>query len=164
MLEFPRWKYWLVAGVMLLALLLALPNVFGEQDALQVARKNGDALTTATAAPILELLKKHNIKTAGSYIDTGRLMIRFNELVEQLKARDAVNEELGADYRSALSKAPRTPVSLQWRGIKPMPLGLDLRGGLYLLYQIDTSQTVGQLLSTYEQSFRRTLNEEKINF
>jgi preprotein translocase subunit SecD len=91
-------------------------------------------------------------------------MIRFDQSVEQLKARDAVNDELDADYRSALAKAPRTPAWLQLLGVKPMPLGLDLRGGLYLLYQIDTSQTVGQLLSTYEQSFRRTLNEEKIGF
>jgi preprotein translocase subunit SecD len=164
MLEYPRWKYWLVASVLALALLLALPNVFGEQDALQVARKSGDAITANTQSPVMDVLKKHNVVSESSYIDNGRLMIRFAQSAEQLKARDAVNEDLSAEYRSALSKAPNTPAWLRWIGVKPMSLGLDLRGGLYLLYQIDTSQTVSQLLSTYEQSFRRTLNEDNINF
>jgi preprotein translocase subunit SecD len=164
MLEYARWKYWLVSGVLILALLLALPNLFGDQDALQVTRKNGDAMTASTQDVVLAALAKRNIVTDGSYVDSGRLMIRFAQLPEQLKARDAVNEDLATDYRSALTKAPKTPIWLRRLGFKPMSLGLDLRGGLYLLYQIDVAEPVKQLLSSYEQGFRRTLNDNKVSF
>jgi preprotein translocase subunit SecD len=164
MLEYARWKYWLVGIVLVVALILALPNVFGEQDALQVSTQNGEPITAANDKPVTDVLARHGIRYDGSYIESGRLTVRFNDRGEQLKARDAVNEELSASYRSALAKSPNTPAFLRALGLKPLSLGLDLRGGLYLLYEVDLSETVAQLLSGYEQSFRHTLNDDKIGF
>src|SRR5215470_5981609 len=105
MLEYARWKYALVGVVLLLALILALPNVFGDDPALQVARKD-HAPVTAEATPAVEgFLKERGISFEKGYIDSGRLMIRFPNVPEQLKARDAVNEHFKNDYVTALSFA-----------------------------------------------------------
>jgi preprotein translocase subunit SecD len=164
MLEFPRWKYALVVIVLLVGLLFALPNVFGDQNALQVERKDRVAMDDAARQTVADVLKTHGVNNDGMYFDSGRLMIRFNAVADQLKARDAVNEALSAQYRSALTTAPNTPVWMRSMGLRPMSLGLDLRGGLYLLYQVDVNSTVAQLLSGHEQSFRRTLNEARLAF
>ncbi|MFT3904743.1 MAG: protein translocase subunit SecD [Steroidobacteraceae bacterium] len=164
MLEFPRWKYLLVLGVTLLGLLFALPNFLGEDPALQVVRKNRVAMDGYASQSITDALKQKGVAVAGSFIDQGRLVLRFAAVTEQLKARDLVNEEFATDYSSALSNAPRGPDWLRSVGLRPMPLGLDLRGGLYLLYQVDVNGAVSQLLESYEQGFRRTLGNEKLDF
>ncbi|MFO1410476.1 MAG: protein translocase subunit SecD, partial [Steroidobacteraceae bacterium] len=110
------------------------------------------------------LLRERAVTAAGAYIDAGRLILPFRAVPEQLKARDAVNEALGADYLSALTNAPRAPAVLRALGLRPMPLGLDLRGGLYLLYQVDVNGAVSQLLESYEQGFRRTLVAANLKF
>jgi len=164
MLEFARWKYALVAIVIALAFLFALPNVFGEDAALQVARKDRAAIDPAAQGTVESFLKERNASFVRSYIDNGRLMLRFADVPSQLRARDAVNESLGQQYVTALSFAPRTPDWLRGIGLRPMPLGLDLRGGLYLLYQVDVNGAVDQLLQAFEQDFRRALATEKVAF
>src|SRR5262245_58686807 len=109
MLEYARWKYILVSVVLLLALILALPNVFGDDPALQVARKDR-APVTADAIPTIEgFLKERKVTFEKGYIDAGRLMLRFPNVTEQLKARDAVNDRFKTDYVTALSFASRAP-------------------------------------------------------
>jgi preprotein translocase subunit SecD len=157
MLEYARWKYILVAAVLLLALLFALPNFFGEDPALQVARKDHTPVGTEASAAVQAYLSSRGIHLAKSYIDSDRLMLRFASVSDQLAARDAVNEEYKGTYITALSFAPRTPELLRALGLRPMPLGLDLRGGLYLLYQVDVNSAVGQALDGYAQDARRAL-------
>jgi preprotein translocase subunit SecD len=164
MLEFPRWKYVLVTLLLLAALLFALPNFFGEDPALQVVRRNHAVMDTAAREAVEALLRQRAVQTGGTYVDSGRLIVRFGAVPEQLKGRDAVNEALGADYLSALTNAPRAPAFLRRLGLRPMPLGLDLRGGLYLLYQVDVDGAVSQLLESYEQGFRRALVAANLNF
>jgi preprotein translocase subunit SecD len=113
---------------------------------------------------IEELLHKQQITIKRDYIDNGRLILAFNDVAAQLKARDTVDGTLSDVDRSALSNAPRAPAWMRRLGLKAMPLGLDLRGGLYLLYQVDVNGAVSQLLESYEQSFRRALNEAKLPF
>jgi preprotein translocase subunit SecD len=157
MLEYARWKYFLVAAVLLLALLLALPNMFGDDPALQVARKDHSAVNADAAKELEGYLHQHNLAFAKSYIDNGRLMVRFANVADQLAARDAVNQQYKDSYITALSFAPRTPEVLRALGLRPMPLGLDLRGGLYLLYQVDVNSAVNQALDGYAQDARRAL-------
>src|SRR5258708_32839211 len=157
MLEYARWKYLLVAAVLLLGLLFALPNVFGEDPALQVARKDHNPVTSDAAQTVESFLRQRGPRFSRSYIDSGRLMVRFAGVPEQLAARDAVNEQLKDTYITALSFAPRTPELLRALGLRPMPLGLDLRGGLYLLYQVDVNAAVAQALEGYGQDARRAL-------
>jgi len=164
MLEFPRWKYALVAIVTLLALMFALPNFFGTDPALQVARKNRQAMDEGARQTVVTLLSQRGSAMGGAYIDDGKLIVRFASVQDQLKARDAVNDALSADYVSALSTASRAPAWLRSVGLRPMPLGLDLRGGLYLVYQVDVNGAVSQLLESYDQGFRRTLSSANLPF
>jgi preprotein translocase subunit SecD len=164
MLEFARWKYLLVMLVMLIAALLALPNVFGQDPALQVERKSRAPMDDAARQTIEDLLHKQQVELKRDYIDSGRLVVAFNDVASQLKARDTVEGTVSDVYRSALSNASRAPAWMLKIGLKAMPLGLDLRGGLYLLYQVDVAGAVSQLLETYDQSFRRSLNEAKLPF
>ncbi|HEY5103076.1 MAG TPA: hypothetical protein VII70_09845, partial [Steroidobacteraceae bacterium] len=164
MLEYARWKYVLVVTVFVLALFFALPNFFGEDAALQLARKDHAAIDAAAEQTVQKFLTEQKIGFTKTYIDAGRLMVRFPNVVEQLKARDAVNDHYVAQYLTALSFAPRAPEWLRRLGLRPMPLGLDLRGGLYLLYQVDINGAINQLLEGYEQDVRRTLAQAKLPF
>jgi preprotein translocase subunit SecD len=157
MLEYARWKYVLVAAVLLLALLFALPNFFGEDPALQLARKDHNPVDANASQTVEAFLTQRGVHFLKSYIDSGRLMVRFANVPDQLAARDAVNEQFTTTYITALSFAPRTPEFLRALGLRPMPLGLDLRGGLYLLYQVDVNAAVAQALDGYAQSARRAL-------
>jgi len=157
MLEYARWKYILIAVVLLLALLFALPNFFGEDPALQVARKDRNPITADAAQSLEAFLHQRNVHFLRSYLDNGRLMVRFANVPDQLAGRDAVDEQYQGTYITALSFAPRTPELLRALGLRPMPLGLDLRGGLYLLYQVDVNAAVAQALDGYAQDARRAL-------
>ena len=164
MLEFPRWKYWLVAVVLLVAAVIALPNVFGEDAALQMVRKDRAAVGADAGREVIRLLADRGVAVSRNYEDQGRLMLHFDSVAQQLKARDAVNEAYGKDYATALSFASRAPDWLRAVGLRPMPLGLDLRGGLHLLYQVDVDGAVSQLLEVYEQDVRRALGGAGLAF
>ena len=164
MLEFARWKYVLVAVVLVLATIFALPNVFGEDAALQVARKDRSAVEADGQRAVEDFLRGKGVTFTRSYVDEGRLMLHFDAVPQQLKARDLVNENFTRDYVTALSFASRAPDWLRNVGLRPMPLGLDLRGGLYLLYQVDVDGAVAQLLEVYEQDLRRALGQAGVPF
>jgi preprotein translocase subunit SecD len=164
MLEFARWKYALVAIVLVIAAVFALPNVFGEDAALQVASKDRSAIEASGQQEIEEFLRSKDVAFSRSYVDQGRLMLHFDAVPDQLKARDLVNENFSREYVTALSFASRAPDWLRGIGLRPMPLGLDLRGGLYLLYQVDVDGAVAQLLEVYEQDLRRALGQDNVAF
>ena len=146
MLEYARWKYILVAAVLVLGLLVASPNFFGSDRALQIARKDHAPIADDATKEVEAYLKDKKVSFVRTYIDKGRLMVRFKDVGDQLAASDAVNEHYKDTYITALSFAPRTPEFLRTLGLRPMALGLDLRGGLYLLYQVDVNSAVNQAL------------------
>jgi preprotein translocase subunit SecD len=164
MLHFARWKSITVLVALVLGLLFALPNLFGTDPALQLALRNYEAVSETQQKDVEDFLRGKQVTFADSYIEDGKLMIRFGSVPEQLKARDAIAEEMTSQYVEALASAPRTPRFLRALGLRPMNLGLDLRGGLYLLYQVDVEGAVRQLLERLEQDFRRTLRNERISY
>ncbi|HTY94941.1 MAG TPA: protein translocase subunit SecD [Steroidobacteraceae bacterium] len=164
MLEYPRWKYVLIAVVLGLALLLALPNVFGEDAALQIARKDHDPIAAATLATVEQFLNDAHLAHTAAYLDGGRIIVRFANTADQFKARDAVNAKFADQYISAVSFASRTPAVLRALGLRPMHLGLDLRGGLRLLYQVDTPSAVAQLMDSDAQELRRALSAANVPY
>jgi preprotein translocase subunit SecD len=167
MLEYARWKYLLVAAVLLVALLFALPNVFGDDRALQVTRKDRAPITEVELVTIEKAIKDGGIPYDSVAIDNGNAMFRFSTDTAQLNARDFVKTDangLTKDYVSAMSYASRAPRWMQAMGLRAMPLGLDLRGGLYLLYEVDVNGAVTKLLQSYDQDFRRALREAEITF
>ena len=133
MLHFARWKSITVLVALVLGLLFALPNLFGTDPALQLALRNYEAVSDTQQKDVEDFLRGKQVTFADSYIEDGKLMIRFGSVPEQLKARDAIAEEMTNQYVEALASAPRTPRFLRALGLRPMNLGLDLRGGLYLL-------------------------------
>ncbi|HEX6638798.1 MAG TPA: protein translocase subunit SecD [Steroidobacteraceae bacterium] len=167
MLEYARWKYILVAVVLVVALFCALPNVFGDDRALQIARKDRAPIAEAELASITRTLKEGGVAYDSIGLDRGNVMLRFSDDARQLAARDFVKDEkngLTREYLSAMSYASRAPSWMQAIGLRAMPLGLDLRGGLYLLYEVDVDGAVAKLLQSYDQDFRRALREANIAF
>jgi len=164
MLEFARWKYILVAAVALLALVFAAPNFFGEDLAVQVERRDRAPIDEAALQGIQDTLKQGNVTFKRAFVDSGRAMVLFDDVPQQLAGRDAINDALSTNYRSALSRAPRAPAIFRTLGLRPMPLGLDLRGGLYLLYEVDVNGAIAQLLDANEQDFRRDLTAANISY
>jgi preprotein translocase subunit SecD len=167
MLEYARWKYVVVAIVLAVALLFALPNLFGDDFALQIARKDRAEILAPELATIESALKGAGAEYSTIELDDGNVIVRFATSEAQLRGRDIVKDDktgLNKDYVNALMYASRAPRWIQWLGLRAMPLGLDLRGGLYLLYQVDVNGAVANLLETYDQDFRRALTADKIPF
>ncbi|MGH8219427.1 MAG: protein translocase subunit SecD [Steroidobacteraceae bacterium] len=164
MLEYARWKYYLIVAVLLVTALFALPTVFGEDPALQVERRDHNPITATTQQTFEQYLKSRGVHFTSSYLEGGQLMIRFAIPAEQFQARDVVSDKYSDQYIAALAFAPRTPAFLRALGLRPMKLGLDLRGGLELLYQVDVRASVQQLLAGYAQDARRALTAANVPF
>ena len=162
--SYPAWKIWLVAIVMAAALLLALPNLFGEAPALQLSRNDRTAFDDASQAAVTAILIAKDVPAAATYREGDRLVLRFASVDQQLKARDAIRETAPRDYLVALSEVPRTPGWMRWLGLKPMSLGLDLRGGVYFMYEVDVKGAVKQLLDSMERDYRTLLRDERIPY
>jgi preprotein translocase subunit SecD len=136
MIAYPRWKVVLVAVVLLIGIFLAVPNLFGEENALQLARDRA-AVLDSDRLSVEQLLKDKGVTPSGAFLDQGRLTLRFSSKQDQLKARDLISEARPNQFTIALSQASRVPEWMRNLGLSPLKLGLDLRGGVYLVYQVD---------------------------
>jgi len=145
MISYPRWKIALVAIVLILGIFLALPNLFGEESALQLARDRA-VVSPSDRSSVEQLLKDKGVTPTGSFLDQGRLTLRFASKQDQLKARDLISEARPNQFTIALSQASRVPEWMRNLGLSPLKLGLDLRGGVYLVYQVDVQGAVKQQL------------------
>ena len=164
MTEYPRWKSITVLVALIFGVIFAVQNLFTEDPAVQVARRSYEPISTVQQQAIEAIVRDAGVAHADSFISEGRLMLRFANVPDQLKARDALAAEAAEQYIVALTRATRIPKFMRQLGLKPMSLGLDLRGGLYLLYQVDVEGAVAQLLERLEQEFRRLLRDERIPY
>jgi preprotein translocase subunit SecD len=161
---YPASRLWLVATVMLIALLLALPNVFGEAPAVQLSRNDRAKVTDTDLSAVKATLETKGIAIDESHLEGDRLVVRFDTVEEQLRARETIQAAHGQQYLVALSQVPRTPGWMRALHLKPMSLGLDLRGGVYFLYEVDVQGAVQQLLAGMERDYRSQLREAKLPF
>ena len=161
---YPAWRLWLVAVVVAAALLLALPNIFGDAPALHLSRDDRAAFTDQNRAAVTSILEQGGIPVDAAWLEGDRLVLRFDEPTRQLQARDAINAAAPREYLVALSQAPRTPAWIRAIGLQPMSLGLDLRGGVYFLYEVDVAGAVKQLVASMERDYRTLLRNERIPF
>jgi preprotein translocase subunit SecD len=163
--RYPLWKGVLLAAVMVAALLLALPNWYGESPALQLSQRDRGAFDAAAVAEIGSALNQAGVAAEEVYVDgDGRLWARFANVDDQLKARDLIQRSYEGQYAIALTNASRAPDWLQLLGLEPMSLGLDLRGGMLLVYEVDTAGAVTQLLQSLERDFRKELRDARIQY
>jgi preprotein translocase subunit SecD len=163
MISYPRWKIALVAVVLVIGIFLAVPNLFGEEDALQLARDRA-AVLDSDRTSVEQLLKDKGVAPDGAFLDQGRLTLRFRSKQDQLKARDLIAEARPNEFTIALSQASRVPEWMRSLGLSPLKLGLDLRGGVYLVYQVDVLGAVKQLLDHHEQDFRASLRNARVAY
>jgi preprotein translocase subunit SecD len=163
MIAYPRWKIALVAIALAFGIFLAVPNLFGEENALQLARDRA-AVLDSDRVSVEQILKDKGVVPSGAFLDQGRLTLRFRSKQDQLKARDLIAEARPGQFTIALSQASRVPEWMRNLGLNPLKLGLDLRGGVYLVYQVDVQGAVKQLLDRYEQDFRASLRNARVPY
>jgi preprotein translocase subunit SecD len=162
--QYPLWKYLLLACVLVIGIVYALPNIYGEDPALQISGGRNATMDAAVQDKVLGVLKAADIPVKSSELKPGQLLVRFNETETQLKAVDFVKSALGTDYTVALNLAPATPAWLGRLNALPMYLGLDLRGGVHFLMEIDMKAAVQQAIERYSNDIRTLLRDARIRY
>ncbi|MBM3202655.1 protein translocase subunit SecD [Candidatus Woesearchaeota archaeon] len=161
---FPLWKNLLILSVFVLAVIYALPNVFGEDPSVQLSPLRTARLDQSTLTQVDQLLTGAGLKSRALELTDKRLLIRFSDTDTQLRASDLIKTRLGNNYTVALNLAPATPTWLRTLGAQPMYLGLDLRGGVHFLMQVDRVATLRQAEERYVEDLRTLLRESKIRY
>ena len=162
--QYPAWKYLLILLLLLMGVVYALPNLFGEDPALQITSSRGFAIPLDLEANIENALISENIGFKNKEQAGNRMLYRFNSTEDQLRAADAMKAGLGDQYVVALNLAHATPRWSPPLGDKPMTLGLDLQGGVHFLMQVDMDTARSQQLDRYVDDLRATLRDERIRY
>jgi len=162
--RYPLWKYIMLVAVLLVGLLYALPDLYGEDPAVQITGARGSAASEQTLNQIQEALKQDNIQSKSIALENGAIMARFANGDVQLRARDAISKVLGEDYVVALNLAPATPTWLSMLAAEPMKLGLDLRGGVHFLMEVDMDTALGKLQEQNIDNLRSDLRDKNIPY
>ena len=163
--RYPLWKNLLIVIVMVLGALYAAPNLYPDDYAIQISGTRDIYSTDQKLVDRVEkALKRENLAVKASELTEKNALIRFSDSEVQLKAKQLVTELLGDDYVVALNLAPTTPQWLSDIGAGPMKLGLDLRGGVHFLLEVDMSQAVGQRLEVYISEIKTKLRTEVLRY
>jgi preprotein translocase subunit SecD len=162
--QYPLWKNLLIVAVLLVSVIYALPNVFGEDPALQITNARAGKLDAGVTERVRNSLKTAGIDYKSIESDDQEILVRFNSTEVQLKAVDYIKADLGTQFVVALNLAPSTPQWLQSLNALPMYLGLDLRGGVYFLLEVDMDAAVKQAIERYAGDLRTLLREQKIRY
>ncbi len=161
--RYPWWKNLLLLFVLLLAALYALPNLYPEDPAIQISHAEG-RLDSGLKARISRLLDRAGLDSKSVEGGPDQLLVRFNSTEAELEARDVIGEALGNDYVVALNLAPATPGWLRALNASPMNLGLDLRGGVHFLLEVDMRAAVQKALDRFEEDFGALLRDRDIRY
>ena len=162
--QYPWWKNLLIVVVVLVSALYALPNLYGEDPAVQISSNRGVSINDATVETVRAELKRIGIDDKRMEMTDRGLIVRFANTEDQLRARDNLEKVLTEGYILALNLAPATPDWLRAMGGQPMYLGLDLRGGVHFLMEVDTDAAVAMAEERYVGDFRMLLRGEKIRY
>ena len=154
----------MVVIVIAVGFFYAIPNLFGEDYAVQVVATRGAEVTATTQSTVDELLASKNITVKRSELENGQLLVRVGNGEQQLLAKEAIVESLGDKYIVALNLAPATPDWLESMGGSPMKLGLDLRGGVHFLMEVDMGEAIRKMTEAKMSDFRTDLRGEKIRY
>ena len=159
------WKYILVLGVFLFGIIYALPNLSPPDPAVQVSLQSaGDSFDSRLVQSVKNIARNEGILDENIEVNQKSLLIRTDSYEEQIKLKDELRRELGPDYVVALNLAYSTPDWLQNLNASPLKLGLDLRGGIYFLLEVDTDSLIETRLEANAEDFKRRLREESLNF
>jgi len=163
--KYPLWKNLVILIALVIGFIYALPNLFPDDYAIQIT---GARSSTEVNAQVLDsavkALEAQGIEVKGSTLEDRDALIRLSRAEDQLQARPAVQSVLGSDYLVALNMAPSTPGWLKSLGAGPMKLGLDLRGGVHFLLEVDMETAVRQRLEALSSQIKSELRDEKIRY
>ena len=163
--QYPAWKYLLLIVLLTVGFVYALPNLYGEDPAVQVSSGRNAVLGETLAGLVETRLADSGLQSKSVEMsEKDRLLIRFGNTEDQLAAADVIKDALGSDYIVALNLAPSTPAWLQGINALPMYLGLDLRGGVHFLMEVDMVAAVDKALERYSSDLRTVLRKEKVRY
>jgi preprotein translocase subunit SecD len=161
--HYPWWKNLLILGIVLIATVYALPNLYPEDPAIQISQTNG-RMAKDLRQRVSDILQKRGLTSKSFERSSNQLLVRFNDAETQLEAKDIVASRLGNDFTVALNLAPATPGWLRAINASPMNLGLDLRGGVHFLLQVDMQAAVQKARDRFEDDFGDLLREQDIRY
>lgn len=162
--RFPLWKNLMVIIITLIGGLYALPNLYGEDPSVQISGTRGQEATTETLAQVNNALASLNISPKATQLENGSILVRLEKDDQQLPAKEKISEMLGDKYSVALNLAPATPTWLTDIGGSPMKRGLDLRGGVRFLMEVDMNTAMQKQQESLQDSLRSDFRKEKIGY
>ncbi len=157
--RYPSWLNVLVLGILMLGLLLALPNIYGSINAVQLAEIDGKPFAEDRVERVVQVLESSDLTPDAAYVQDGRVVVTFVEVEDQTAAGELLRNRFASDSNVAITLAPDLPAWVRNMGLSPMSLGLDLRGGVYFLLEVDMETAIESRLQTYEQDFSELLRD-----
>ena len=164
MLEFPRWKYFLILIVLAVSALFALPNVYQKDPSVQITAGRGGQLDEAFTRRVTSALGEAGITPKSVEKEGESVIVRLNSLDAQSRANEVLRETAGENYSVALNLASTVPDWLAKMGGKPMVLGLDLVGGVHFAMQVDKQAAVDKRFEAFAEDIRTTLRDGRIGY
>lgn len=162
--QYPLWKYLLIAVVLATGIFYALPNLYGEDPSVQVSAARGGPLDPALQDLVQARITDAGLSAKSVALEDNRLLARFTNTEDQLAAADILKTALDEQYTVALNLAPATPGWLQAMNALPMYLGLDLRGGVHFLMEVDMDAALNKALERYVSDLRGILRKDKLRY
>jgi len=162
--HFPLWKNLLVIVVLVFGIVYALPNIFGNDPAVQVASSTPSPLQQKQADDVLAMIQGAGFALKSSEFKDGKILARFSTTDDQLKVADLLRDKLSGQATVALNLAPATPSWLRVLGAEPMYLGLDLRGGVHFLLEVDMDTALKQAEERYINDIRSSFRDAKVRY
>ncbi len=162
--QYPVWKYLLIIALFVIGAIYALPNLYGDDPALQISANRMAEVDTSTRDRVLKFLEEKQIPIRSYEFRPGQLLVRFADTETQLQAYEPLRQELGDNYTAALNLAPATPDWLRRFNAKPMYLGLDLRGGVHFLMDVDMDAAIDKAVERYVGDIKTLLRENKVRY
>ncbi|MEY2700849.1 MAG: protein translocase subunit SecD [Pseudomonadota bacterium] len=162
--SFPLWKNLLIVVVLTMAIVYSLPNFFGEDPSVQLSPIRNTKVDQSVATEVENALKAGGIAYKSVELLDKRLLVRLSDTDTQLKVSDVLSSQMGSRFVVALNLAPATPSWLNALGAKPMYLGLDLRGGVHFLLQVDMEAAIAQAHERFVEDARTLLRENKLRY
>lgn len=164
MLEFPRWKYFLILAVLVVSVTYALPNIYQKDPSVQITANRGAQIDDTLRDSVLADLKQAGVDATSVGKEGDSLLVRLPSLDAQTRANDVLREKLGENYVVALNLASTVPDWLTKIGAKPMVLGLDLQGGVHFVLQVDQKAALEKRIDAYAEDIRVTLRDNRIAY
>ena len=162
--RYPFWKYLLIITVIIISAIFALPNLYPSDPAIQITPTDEQIIDDTLSKRISNLLDANKLPKKAIEFENNQLLVRFEQPSIQLEAADIIKSELGKDYTVALNLAPATPKWLRSLGADPMYLGLDLRGGVHFLMEVDTSAVIDKNLNPIVRDIKDLLRQKSIRY